>query len=55
MIFLQNSLLTCAFDEKTGRPVQLTRGALAVPVSSFGFDFGCDERMANELWFTSRC
>ncbi|MBQ5985646.1 MAG: hypothetical protein IJL59_00140 [Clostridia bacterium] len=49
MIFLQNSLLTCAFDEKTGRPVQLTRGALAVPVASFGFDFGCDERMINEL------
>ena len=49
MLFLQNSNLCCAFDEASGQPVSIKRGALSIPLSSFAFDFGCDERMANGL------
>ena len=49
MLFLQNSNLCCAFDEASGQPVSIKRGALSIPLSSFAFDFGCDEHMANGL------
>ena len=49
MLFLQNSNLCCAFDEASGQPVSIKRSALSIPLSSFAFDFGCDERMANGL------
>ena len=49
MLFLQNSALTCVFDETTGQPVSVTRGGFSVPVSSFAFDLGCNERMLTGL------
>lgn len=49
MIFLKNTHLCCAFDEQSGQPVRLTRGALEIPIERFGFDFGCNERMATGL------
>lgn len=49
MPVLQNSRLLCVFSEQ-GQPVSLTRGALTVPIASFAFDFGCDERMATGLF-----
>ncbi len=49
MLYLQNSDLLCTFDETTGQPLSVQRGGLCIPIASFGFDFGCDERMVNGL------
>ena len=49
MLYLQNADLICSFDETTGQPLWVRRGGLYIPISSFGFDFGCNERMVNGL------
>ena len=49
MLYLQNADLICTFDETTGQPLWIRRGERCIPISSFGFDFGCNERMVNGL------
>lgn len=49
MITLKNDTMTCSFDEKSGQLQQIRRQGLTLPFDGFGFDFGCDTRMATGL------
>lgn len=49
MLTLQNSHLSCRFDQRSGQLLEIRRNGLTLPFSGFAFDFGCDESMVNGL------
>ena len=42
MITLNNSVFSCAFDERTGALVEVVRGGMRLPFAGIGFDLGCN-------------